>query len=260
MLKSMKPLIFISNDDGIFAKGIKELVAIATQYGEVIVVAPYQNRSGIGHAVTVTQPITIKELNEIFPDEVKSYACSGMPADCVKIGIKELSGRKPNLLLSGINHGHNHSVSVFYSGTLGAAIEGYLHGIPSIAFSLMNHDADANFDFGKPYIKKLIEYGLKESVLLKENIINVNIPNHPHIKGIKVCVQETQARWKETFLKRQTPSNEDYYWLDGNIKVVDKIEGTDIAVLEEGFVSVVPYQIDLTNHQVLEILKNDLQF
>ncbi|KAA5820585.1 5'/3'-nucleotidase SurE [Algibacter amylolyticus] len=250
---SKKPLILVTNDDGINAPGIRALISVMNTIGDVVVVAPDSPQSGMGHAITLNSTLYAEEI-KIDNGPQKEFSCSGTPADCVKLGIRELVGRTPDLCVSGINHGSNASINVIYSGTMSAAIEAGIEGIPAIGFSLLNYNWEANFEACKAYVKTItknvIENGLPNGVIL-----NVNIPNIPkkEIKGIKVC-RQAKANWVEKFDKRKTPQGRDYYWLAGKFVNLDGGEDTDEWALENGYVSLVPVQFDLTAHHFLKDL------
>lgn len=257
-MKAKKPLILISNDDGISAKGINNLIDFVKDLGEVVVVAPSFPQSGMGHAITIHEHIRLDKFHR--PDGIEAYQCSGTPVDCVKLAKHHiLKDRKPDLVLSGINHGSNSSVSVIYSGTMSAAIEGAMEGIPAIGFSLCDYHPDADFEPCRPYVQQIVKAALKGN--FPDHVaLNVNFPNSffGKIKGIKIC-RQANARWKEEFENRKDPHGRDYFWLTGSFTNLDKGEDTDEAALNQGFVSVVPCQFDLTAHgalsQVNEMLK-----
>jgi len=249
-----KPLIFVTNDDGITAPGIRALIEMMNTLGEVVVVAPDRVHSGKGHAVTIHQPL---HLDPITIDEgpQKEFKTNGMPVDAVKLGLAHAVNHKPDLLVSGLNHGVNNSVNVLYSGTMGAAIEGAIEGIPSIGFSLDNYDWNADLKPAKYYMKKIAGQVLQNGIP-KGIALNVNIPNLPleKIKGIKVA-RQAMDKWNETYDKRTNPFGRDYYWLNGNFTYEDKGHDTDVYALKNGFVSVVPVQYDLTAHRLIDALK-----
>ena len=249
----MNKLILVTNDDSIHAKGIKELVSVAKTFGQVIVVAPDKPQSGMGHAITISNPLRIQKY-EGFKDVV-AYECSGTPVDCVKIAIFEILKRKPDLLLSGINHGENSSTNVLYSGTMSAAIEGAMESIPSIGFSLADFDSDADFEATKSISSKIIKEVILND-LPKNTCLNVNVPklHLKDIKGIKVCAQ-AHAYWDDKFDSRLDQFGRPYYWLTGDFSDMDKREDTDLHALKNGFASVVPTHFDLTNYEVIENLK-----
>ncbi len=250
-----KPLIFVTNDDGITAPGIRALIEMMNTLGEVVVVAPDRVHSGKGHAVTIHQPL---HLDPITIDEgpQKEFKTNGMPVDAVKLGLAHAVDRNPDLLVSGLNHGVNNSVNVLYSGTMGAAIEGAIEGIPSIGFSLDNYDWNADLEPAKHYMKKIAEQVLQNG-MPKGIALNVNIPDLPlrDIKGIKVA-RQAMDKWNESYDKRTNPFGRDYYWLNGNFTYEDKGHDTDVYALKNGFVSVVPVQYDLTAHGLIDALKD----
>ena len=250
----MKPLILVTNDDGINSPGIKALVDVAREIGEVVVVAPDSPQSAKGHAITVTDPLRLNPV-ELFGSEVAAYECSGTPVDCVKLAKNiVLQGREIALCLSGVNHGSNASINIIYSGTLSAAMEGSLEGIRSVGFSLLDYSFGADFDPCKPFIREIITKVLlcdpKETLLL-----NVNFPKLPfeEIKGIKVC-RQAEARWVEEFQEGQDPRGTKYYWLTGRFENYDNGDDTDIYALRNGYVSVVPSKHDLTDYDKLDQL------
>jgi 5'-nucleotidase len=249
-----RPLILVTNDDGITAPGIRTLIEIMNDLGDVVVVAPDSPQSGMGHAITVNSTLFVESV-KIDEGPQKEYSCSGTPADCVKLAKNEILNRKPDLCVSGVNHGSNASINVIYSGTMSAAIEAGMEDIPAIGFSLCDYSWNANFKPIKKYIKKLAEQVLKNG-LPDGLVLNVNFPKPTdnNIKGIKVC-RQARAIWKEEFDKRQTPFGRDYYWLTGSFVNLDDGNNTDQQALEQGYVSVVPVQCDLTAHQFLNELK-----
>ncbi|WP_299885455.1 5'/3'-nucleotidase SurE [uncultured Lacinutrix sp.] len=248
-----KPLILVTNDDGITAPGIITLVDIMKSIGDVIVVAPDSPQSGMGHAITLDSTLHIEKIN-IKESNYEAFSCSGTPADCVKIAISEILNRQPDLVVSGINHGSNSSINVIYSGTMSAAIEAGIEGIPAIGFSLLDYSWNANFEHCKNYVKNIAQNVLKNG-LTEGTVLNVNIPNSEKhdIKGVKIC-RQAKANWKEEFDKRQTPQGKDYYWLTGTFENQDKGEDTDEWALENGYISVVPVQFDLTAHHSIQKL------
>ncbi len=247
-----KPLILISNDDGITAPGIKALIEVMTELGDVLVVAPDKPQSAMGHAITINQPIRLTEVH-VYPG-ISSYQCSGTPVDCVKLAIDKLLPRKPDLMVSGINHGSNASINVIYSGTMSAAVEAAIDGMPAIGFSLCDYAWDADFESIKPYIKKIAQETLKRG-LPYGTLLNVNlpVPASGQIKGIKIC-RQAQAKWKEDFDQRIDPFGRNYYWMTGKFINMDKGEDTDQWALENDYVSVVPTMFDLTDHQRIGLI------
>lgn len=251
---TQKPLILITNDDGIHAPGIVALVEVAMKFGDVFVVAPDKPQSGMGHAITINSTIRVHKLN-VYPD-AEAWSCTGTPVDCVKMAVNKLLPRKPALCLSGINHGANHSINIIYSGTMSAAMEGAIEGIPSIGFSLLDYSIEADFSAAKIYCEKIIAFTLKNG--LDEGVcLNVNIPklHLEEIKGIQVC-RQARGTWEEELDERTDPSGRHYYWLTGTFKNFEpESKDTDAAALKNGFVSVVPSQFDMTAHQTISKLK-----
>jgi len=246
-----KPLILVVNDDGITAPGIKALLAVAKKYGEAVVVAPDKPQSGMGHAITINSTLHVTKTEV---DENLAYACSGTPVDCVKIAVNKLLPKKPDLVVSGINHGSNSSINVIYSGTMSAAVEGSLEGIPSIGFSLLDHSIDANFEAAQFFADKIIAATLKHNTN-KNLCLNVNFPNLKQelINGVKVC-RQAKGNWQEDYDERQDPFGRTYYWLTGKFVSDDDSNDTDEWALQNGFVSIVPVQSDVTNHKILNTL------
>lgn len=244
-MKKERPLILVSNDDGIYAKGIGCLIDFVRDLGEVVVVAPTYPQSGMGHAITIHEHIRLDKSSHYVG--IEAYECSGTPVDCVKLAKHHiLRNRRPDLVLSGINHGSNSSVSVIYSGTMSAALEGAMEGIPSIGFSLANFEHNADFEPCRAYVQQIVKSALKGN-FPSHVALNVNFPNIPasEMKGIKVC-RQAFARWKEEFENRKDPRGRDYFWLSGSFTNLDEGVDTDEAALAEGFVSIVPCQFDLT--------------
>jgi len=248
-----QPLILVSNDDGITAPGIRVLVEAMKKIGEVVVVAPDSPQSGMGHAITIGNTLRLTKT-DIFGD-VLAYKCSGTPADCVKLGkFHVLKDRRPDLVVSGVNHGSNTSISVLYSGTMSAAIEGALEGLPSVGFSLCDYALDANFSHIEEYIhrisKQVLEQGLPKGLAL-----NVNFPpkQNTNIRGIKIC-RQAHAKWQEEFDQRHDPNGRRYFWLAGNFVNFDKGEDHDEWAIANNYVSVVPCQYDLTAHHAISML------
>jgi 5'-nucleotidase len=246
-----KPTILVVNDDGITAPGIKSLIEVMQEIGNVVVVAPDGPQSGMGHAITIGKPLRFDRVD--LYEGVEMYKCSGTPVDCVKLAVnKVFKGKKPDLCVSGINHGLNNSINVIYSGTMSAAVEGAIEKIPSIGFSLDDFAQDADFSHCKKYIKtiamKVLEEGLPTATLL-----NVNFPKGGDLKGIKIC-RQANAKWAEEFDERTDPYQRPYYWLTGVFENHDLGEDTDVWALDHGYVSVVPVQFDLTAHHAIPIL------
>nr|WP_294925482.1 5'/3'-nucleotidase SurE [uncultured Flavobacterium sp.] len=252
-MKNKKPLILVTNDDGITAPGIRSLIEVMKTIGEVIVVAPDKPQSATGHAITINNTLYLNKISK-ENDPITEYSCSGTPVDCVKLAVNEILKRKPDLCVSGVNHGSNSSINVIYSGTLSAAVEAGIEGIQAIGFSLLDYNWDADFEPIKSLIKKIVLETL-EKKLPPGVILNVNFPKlkEKEIKGIKIC-RQAKALWIEKFDKRQTPFGKDYYWLSGEFVNQDKGDDTDEWALENGYVSVVPVQFDLTAHHAIQQL------
>lgn len=252
-----KPLILVSNDDGITSNGIKKLVSLMAQIGDVLVVAPDSPQSGMGHAITVGDTLRLTE-NRLFGDQIPAYECSGTPADCVKLAKHHLlKDRKPDLVVSGINHGSNTSISVLYSGTMSAAIEAAIEGTPAIGFSLCDYDTDAEMDHVDEYILKIAREALTKGIP-KGIALNVNIPAHQNqkIRGIKVC-RQANARWEEEFDQRIDPHGRKYFWMIGNFVNHDKGEDNDEWAIANNYISLVPCQFDLTGHHAIRLLNDE---
>ncbi len=246
------PLILISNDDGIHAKGLKELTEVMRLFGEVLVIAPEVPMSGMSGAITVDKPLRAVKVEE--EDGYTSYKCNGTPVDCVKLGFNQLTDRPPNFVVSGINHGANSSVSVVYSGTMGAAIEGCLHGVPSIGFSLCDYASDADFSKAKMIAARIFQ-SIFEQGLPLFTCLNVNIPKGA-VNGVKLC-RQTKGKWMEEFEKRTDPHSRDYFWLSGYFKNFEpEVEDTDLFALENQMASIVPINVDMTCFETLEQMKN----
>lgn len=254
-----KPRILVTNDDGITSKGIRLLIDVAKEFGQVVVVAPDSPQSGMGHAITIGETLRL-EKSELF-DSIEAYECSGTPADCVKLAKNfVLKDNAPDIVFSGVNHGSNSSISVLYSGTMSAAIEAALEGIPAIGFSFCDYDHSADMSHLKPFMKTIIQEALEKGVP-KDVAINVNFPaSAPEaIKGIKVC-RQARARWMEKFDQRFDPNGRRYFWMAGDFLNEDKGEDTDVWALENNYISVVPCQFDMTSHHSISQLNKDWDF
>lgn len=240
-----RPTILVVNDDGITAPGIRVLAHLMKELGDVVVVAPDSPQSAMGHAITISKPLRLEKV-ALYEDIPETYQCSGTPVDCVKLAVNQILHKKPDLCVSGINHGSNSSINVIYSGTLSAAMEGAIEGIPSIGFSHALFQMDIDFEPVKKYVtalaKKVLEEGLPQGCLL-----NVNFPANKDIKGLKVC-RQANAKWKEEFDERLDPHKRKYYWLTGKFMLMDQGEDTDEWALANNYVSVVPVQFDFTAH------------
>jgi 5'-nucleotidase len=246
-----RPLILVTNDDGITAPGIKALTEVASELGEVVIVAPDSPQSGKGHAITIHDPLRLRKAR-IFP-HIEAWECSGTPVDCVKLAKHVVLKDRPiDLCVSGINHGSNASINIIYSGTMSAAMEASMEGIRSIGFSLLDFSFDADFEAAKYWVKKLMIYALNHQ-FPHGNLLNVNIPKLPlaDIKGVKLC-RQANARWVEEFVEGRDPNGQRYYWLSGKFINEDTGTDTDVWALENNYISVVPAMHDLTNYKMLE--------
>jgi 5'-nucleotidase len=252
-LKKEKPVILITNDDGVTAPGIMNLVEAVKDLGKIVVVAPDKPQSGMGHAITIGQPLRLHKISNA--DNIDIWSCTGTPVDCVKLAVDKVLHRKPDICLSGINHGANHSINVIYSGTMSAAVEAAIESIPSVGFSLLDYRIDADFTGARKYVRIIVEKMLK-SKLDKHTVLNVNIPSVAVelLKGIKICKQ-AYAKYEEDFVERNDPHGKMYYWLTGQFVNFDKAKDTDVWALDHNYVSVVPVQFDLTNY----VLKTKLE-
>lgn len=248
-----KPLIFITNDDGIHAKGIRALIEAVEDLGDLFVVAPDRGMSGMSHALTVSTILRLHKLEE--REGYAEYTCPGTPVDCLKLARYAVLDRKPDLVISGINHGSNSSINVIYSGTAAAAIEGALNGLPSIAFSLLDHAAHADFSAAKHYARSIVKQVLEEG-MPAHTCLNVNFPKvaQEEIKGVKICRQAI-ADWEDSYVEKIDPNGHKYYWLTGQFVNKDEGEDTDEYALKNNYVSVVPVHIDYTNHAAINHVK-----
>ncbi|GHT87956.1 5'-nucleotidase SurE [Bacteroidia bacterium] len=251
MTENRKPLILITNDDGVQAKGINELMEGVRSLGEIVVIAPDGARSGMSSAISSLNPVRLHLLKK--EEDLTIYSCSGTPVDCIKLGINEILERKPDLVLSGINHGSNSAICVIYSGTIGATLEGCILGIPSLGISLTDHSPDADFTqavkYAKSVARKILENGLPKGTCL-----NLNVPDSPDVKGLKVCTQ-TMGYWEKEFQKVKDPTGRTVYWLTGQFANEDPDnEHNDEWALSHGYAALVPLQIDMTAHHLI----NDL--
>lgn len=248
-----RPVILITNDDGITAPGIRNLVNAVKDLGEVIVVAPDSPQSGMGHAITIGEPLRLHKSN-VF-DGIDSWECSGTPVDCVKLARDKILHRKPDLCLSGINHGANHSINIIYSGTMSAAMEAAIEGIPSVGFSLLDFSYDADFSIAG-HVARTIAGQMLQTAMPAHTLLNVNIPKvyGEEFKGIRIC-RQAYAKWQEEFDHRVDPRGKDYYWMTGKFMNMDEREDTDVQALQNGYASVVPIKFDFTD----ERMKQNLQ-
>ncbi|MEA4839628.1 MAG: 5'/3'-nucleotidase SurE [Bacteroidales bacterium] len=248
-----RPLILLSNDDGYMAPGILFLIDILRPLGDLVVVAPNTGQSGMSAAITVKTPLL---LNLVSKEEgLTVYKSTGTPVDCVKLALNQVfTERKPDAAFSGINHGTNSSVAIHYSGTLGAVMEACMNGIPAVGFSLDDHSSNADFEPARAYMEKIARAVLKNG-LPEGHCLNVNIPAIPELKGIRLC-RQARGRWVEEFDKRKHPQGGNYYWLTGNFHNDEpEAEDTDMFAMKEGYISVVPSNIDMTAYSFMERMK-----
>lgn len=246
-----RPLILVTNDDGFTAPGIKALTQMMLPLGDVVVVAPESPQSGMGHAVTINATLYLNKIRQeagAFP----IYSCSGTPVDCVKLAVNEILGKKPDICVSGINHGGNASINVLYSGTMSAAVEAGIEGIPAIGFSMLDYNWDADFSHTRPYVLQLVSKVLV-SGLPKGVVLNVNFPKDP-IKGVRIC-RQAKGYWIEQIDKRTNPQGKEYYWLTGDFITHETDAESDWQALKDGYASIVPVQFDLTAYQAMNDLK-----
>ena len=242
-MENRRPLILISNDDGIMAKGISELIKFLRPLGEIVVMAPDAPRSGSGCAITVTQPVHYQLLRKDVGLTV--YKCSGTPSGCIKLAWNTVLERKPDLVVGGINHGDNSATNVHYSGTMGVVIEGCLNGIPSIGFSLCSHDPGANFEPAGPYIRQIAAMVLEKG-LPPLTCLNVNFPDMAELKGIKIC-EQAKGRWTNEWEPCPRKGDDNYFWLIGEFKDDEpENEKNDHWALANGYVAITPTVVDVT--------------
>ncbi len=248
-----RPLILVTNDDGINAPGLRALIKVMNEIGDVVVVAPDSPQSGMGHAITVNATLYCSAMH-VDDGPQQEYSCSGTPVDCVKLAVHEILKKKPDICVSGINHGSNASINVIYSGTMSAAVEAGMEEIPAIGFSLCDYSWEADFDAILPHVKTITLNAL-ENGIPKGVVLNVNFPKlkKEDIKGIRVC-RQAKGTWVEKFDKRTNPQGREYYWLTGKFVNLDEGENSDEWALANGYVSVVPVQFDLTAHHALQYL------
>jgi 5'-nucleotidase len=255
MTADKEKLFLLTNDDGIEARGLQALIELVRPYGRVMVVAPEEGQSGMSHAITVKYPIRVKQVRE--EENLVVHACNGTPVDCVKLALSKLLGRKPDMILAGINHGSNSSSSIIYSGTMAAAIEGCINGIPSIGLSLLDYSPEANFESILKYARIILENALKKGIPL-DTCLNVNFPvnTYKKIKGIRIC-RQNKGVWKEEFEQRVDPMNRDYFWLTGEFHNLEPdARDTDEWALHHNYISIVPVHIDLTAYKAMDKLRD----
>ncbi len=254
-MTNKKPLILVTNDDGYQSRGIAALVESIVGLGEIVVMAPDGPRSGMSSAITSVLPIRYSLVKKDEEKDVTIYACSGTPVDCIKLAISEVVDRQPDLIVSGINHGSNSAIAVVYSGTMGAAIEGCIFGIPSIGFSVDNHSANANFEgtikVARILSKQVLENGLPQGICL-----NVNVPHTGDVKGIKICHQ-TKGKWVKEFLRSKDGAGREVFWLTGEFLNAElENELSDEWAISQGYAAVVPVKIDMTAYEMVSALKD----
>lgn len=249
---SNKPKILVTNDDGIYAPGIHALYTAMTRVGEPYVVAPDSEKSAVGHAITLSDPLRVSEFEK--NGKFFGWAVNGTPADCVKLGVKAILNFRPDLIVSGINQGSNTATNVIYSGTVSAATEGAIMGIPSIAFSLTTFKR-VDLSFATELAEKLARVVLEKG-LPPGRLLNVNIPPVPksQIKGIKIT-RQGKGRFEESFEKRVDPMNRTYYWLSGTKLFLDTDEDIDEVAVHNRYVSITPLQYDLTASELIPVLE-----
>ncbi len=247
-----KPLILISNDDGITAPGLAALIESVKDLGNIIIVAPYSPQSGMGHAITVSEPLRLEKST--FYEAYHAYFSDGTPADCVKLAVSCILHKKPDLILSGINHGSNSSINSIYSGTVSAAMEGAIESIPGVAFSITDYSIHADFEASKQYVRQVTQQVLQHGIPLG-TLLNVNIPTGKpdELKGVRIC-RQANAKWEENFDERTDPNGRQYYWLVGNFINYDKGEDTDEWALTNNYVAITPIHFDLTAHHAITFL------
>ena len=249
-----RPLFLLSNDDGYMAPGIQFLIEVLRPLGDLVVVAPQSGRSGMSAAITVKVPLNLVLISD--EPGLKIFRSNGTPVDCIKLAMNQLfKDRKPDVVFSGINHGTNASVAIHYSGTLGAVIEACMNGIPAVGFSLDDHDINADFKPSGPFIEKIARLVLEKG-LPEGHCLNVNIPAISQLKGIRLC-RQARGRWIEEFDVRTHPNGGNYYWLTGNFRNDEPLASdTDMFAMKQGYVSVVPSKIDMTDYPLLKTMES----
>jgi 5'-nucleotidase len=250
-------IILITNDDGITSPGIAALVDAVKGLGRIVVVGPDKAQSGMGHAITIGSPLRFTAVN--YFEGIEAYSCSGTPVDCVKLAVDKILHRKPDICLSGVNHGANHSINVIYSGTMSAALEAAIESIPSIGFSLLDYSLNADFTGAKKYARLLVEQLLTKKQIDKHLCLNVNFPavEEKKLKGLKIC-RQAYAKYEEDFLERVDPHGRKYFWLTGEFVNYDRGRDSDVWALNNNYVSIVPVQFDLTHYKLKEKLEKTL--
>ncbi|NBC86284.1 MAG: 5'/3'-nucleotidase SurE [Bacteroidetes bacterium] len=252
---SDRPLILICNDDGIDAPGIQSLATALDGYGELCVVAPEQEQSAVGHAITVRDPVRAHSYEFDVPSgPICAWAVTGTPADCIKLATHQLLDRQPDLVVSGINRGPNTAVNILYSGTVSAATEAAILGFDAVAVSLCSFTLD-EYEVAGRYAEKIVEQVLDEG-LPPGVLLNVNVPAKPmdEVKGIRVT-RQARSRWEESFEARVDPFDRPYYWISGKFVNLDDGDETDLQAIENDYVSVTPIQFDLTAYNHLDAIR-----
>lgn len=249
------PVILVTNDDGITAPGIRNLIEAMKGLGTIVVVAPDSPQSGTGHAITIGRPLRLHKV-DIF-EGIDAWQCSGTPVDCVKLATNRILHRKPDICVSGVNHGSNCSINVIYSGTMSAAMEAAIEGIPSAGFSLLDFSFEADFTVSRKVARSIAQHMLANP-LPPHTLLNVNIPKvtEKEFKGLKFC-RQANAKWGESFEHRIDPHGKDYYWMVGNFICNDERTDTDVFALAQNYASVVPVQYDLTDLPMKEKLERE---
>ncbi len=250
---SQRPLILISNDDGYLAKGINEVVSFLADMADIIVVAPDGPRSGMACAITSQVPLTVSLVSQC--EGVSIYKCTGTPTDCIKLALETVISRTPDLVIGGINHGDNSAVNVHYSGTMGVVLEGCMKSIPSIGFSVCDHDPNLDFAPTRPYIRRIVSQVLEKGIPLG-TCLNVNFPQFAPYKGVMVC-RQTKGCWENEWATLPHPrGGGNIHWLTGNFANHEpQSTDTDKWALDNGYVSITPIQIDMTAYSLLEEMK-----
>lgn len=249
-----KPLILIANDDGYRAKGFHKLIELMRKIGEVVAISTEKPMSGQSHSITNHDPLRVYLAEQ--DTDYKLYVCTGRPVDCIKIGYRFTDGRMPDLVVSGINHGSNASSNVIYSGTMGAALEACMDGVPAIGFSVDSYSSNAEFDHIEHYVDSIARRVLAEG-LPKGVCLNVNMPkkSEEDIKGVKIC-RQAKGRWSQTFEHRVDPFGRDYYWLTGYFIEEDEGVDTDLYAIKNNYIAIVPTMFDMTSYSSMEMLKD----
>jgi 5'-nucleotidase len=249
------PVILVTNDDGITAPGIRNLVQAVKGLGKIVVVAPDKPQSGMGHAITIGLPLRLNKVTFFDDLDIEAYQCTGTPVDCVKLAVDKVLHQKPDICISGINHGANHSINVIYSGTMSAAVEAAIESIPSVGFSSLDYSLEADFSAARKYARLIVEEMLSKPQE-KHTVLNVNFPiaTPEEIKGVKIC-RQAYAKYEEDFIERTDPHHRKYYWLTGEFVNFDEGTDTDVWALANNYVSVVPVQFDMTHYKLKEQLE-----